>query len=219
MRRLSTLPQDMMTRAAVRSVPCPDCGANANEKCAGAGGKLRASSHAARWGAYRKAADSSNRKGTEMTTKKIYGPHIDWNGGERPVSPETKVEVEFRGGAVREVRAGDYYWDHYDDDDDIVSYRTVTEQPDLKAAEQLLRANGYTVTKPLTFEDVVPMTEAPEEGTEYWVVSLSDPEGVIAQCHTGRSLYEQLVIKRGMAYLKKEHALIAARHIFGLKGR
>lgn len=222
MSRLSTLPQDMMTRAAVRSVPCPDCGANANEKCAGAGGKLRASSHAARWGAYRKAADSSNRKGTEMTTKKIYGPHIDWNGGECPVPPETKVEVEFRGGAVREARAGDYYWSHYDDDDDgdIVSYRTVTEQPDLDAAERLLRDNGYTIippAKPLTFEDVVPMTEAPPEGTVYWVVSALHGEGVFC-VRFFNAEFDPLLLKRRMAYPEKEHALIAARHIFGLKG-
>ena len=46
---------------------------------------------------------------------------------------------------------------------DIVEYCTVTEQPDLDAAEQLLRDNGYTITppaKPLTFEDVEPLTDA-----------------------------------------------------------
>lgn len=56
MGRLSTLPQAKMTRAQVRSVPCPDCGVNANEKCVGAGGKSRTSSHAARLGAYREAS-------------------------------------------------------------------------------------------------------------------------------------------------------------------
>ena len=101
---------------------------------------------------------------------------------------------------------------------DIVEYCTVIEQSELKAAEQLLRDNGYTVIPPLTFEDVTPIMEALEEGTEYWVVSLSNPEGVIALRYTGRNLYEQLVIKRGMVYLNKEHALIAARHMFGLKG-
>ena len=63
MNRLSTLPQHKMTRAYVRSVPCPDCGANANDKCVGARGKPRTSSHAARWGAYRESADSSKSKG------------------------------------------------------------------------------------------------------------------------------------------------------------
>ena len=105
-----------------------------------------------------------------MTTKKIYGPSIKWEGGECPVPLDTKVEVTLRGGTVREARADDYYWDHDDDDDDadIVSYRTVTEQAALGAAEKLLRANGYTVippAKPLTFEDVEPMTGA--DGTTW----------------------------------------------------
>ena len=157
-----------------------------------------------------------------MTTEKIYGPWIKWHGGECPVPPDTLVEVKFRrGDSTSEHPASDYCWRHYGEDHDTVEYRTVTEQPDLDAAEQLLRANGYNVVppvKPLTFEDVTPIKEALEEGTEYWVVSLSNPEGVIAQRHTGRNLYEQLVIQRGMAYLNKEHALIAARHIFRLKG-
>ena len=32
-----------------------------------------------------------------MTTKKIYGPWIEWRGGECPVSPETMVKVKLRG--------------------------------------------------------------------------------------------------------------------------
>ena len=155
-----------------------------------------------------------------MTTKKIYGHCIKWDGGERPVPPEAKVEVELRGGAVREARAGDYYWDHYDDDGDIVSYRTITEQPDLEAAEQLLRTNGYTVTppaKPLTFEDAGPMTEAPPEGTWYWVVQPFIEDGVDSFCWDDDEA-DQYALRRRIAYLNQEHALIAARHIFGLKG-
>ncbi len=92
--------------------------------------------------------------------------------------------------------------------------------PDLGAAEKLLRANGYTVippAKPLTFEDVVPMTEAPPSGTEYWVVSAGEREGVYIAYFYGRDI-DHRIIKRRMAYLNNEHALIAARHIFGLKG-
>lgn len=155
-----------------------------------------------------------------MTTKKIYGPHIDWNGGECPVPPETKVEVELRGGAVREARAGDYYWNHYDDDGDIVSYRTVTEQADLGAAEKLLRANGYTIippAKPLTFEDVTPMTEAPHQGTAYWAIRPFSKHGVTQLRWDGDDI-DKCVLRHRVAYLEKEHALIAARHIFGLKG-
>lgn len=155
-----------------------------------------------------------------MTTKKIYGPHIDWNGGECPVPPETKAEVELRGGAVMEARAGDYYWDHDDDDGDIVSYRTVTEQDDLGAAEKLLRANSYTVippAKPLTFEDVTPMTEAPKKGTWYWVIHPFNSRGVEAFAWGGDE-YDLAALRHRMAYLEREHALIAAQYIFGLKG-
>ena len=156
-----------------------------------------------------------------MTTKKIYGPWIKWHGGECPVPPDTMVEVKFSCGVLgREKRAGSYHWNHFDEGGDIVEYSALTEQPDLEAAEKLLRENGYAVTpptKPLTFEDVVPMTEAPQEGVLYWVIGLSDPEGVMAWRSAG-GINEKLFIKRRVAYLDKEHALIAARHIFGLKG-
>lgn len=158
-----------------------------------------------------------------MTTKKIYSDWIKWHGGECPVPTDTIVRVKFRRGAPeREERAGRYFWNHEgdDEDDDIVEYCVVLEQADLDAAEQLLRANGYAVTKPpkpLTFEDVVPMTEAPPEGTVYWVVSALRWEGVFC-VRFFSAKFDPLLLKRRMAYLEKEHALIAARHIFGLKG-
>ena len=131
------------------------------------------------------------------------------------------VKVRYRSGDTEKgYRADDYLWNHCGEDGDIVEYRIVIEQPDLEAAEQLLRANGYTITppaKPLTFEDVVPMTEAPPSGTEYWVVSAGEREGVYIAYFYGRDI-DHRIIKRRMAYLDKEHALIAARHIFGLKG-
>ena len=160
-----------------------------------------------------------------MTTEKIYGKWIKWHGGECPVPSDTVVEVVLRCGHTPAARrAADLHWYNYDDDDsasdDIVEYRTVTEQPDLKAAEQLLRANGYTITpppKPLTFEDVVPMTEAPHEGARYWVVSAAERDGVCS-VPFANDAFDRLVIQRRMAYLNNEHALIAARHIFGLQG-
>ncbi len=156
-----------------------------------------------------------------METKKIYSDWIKWNGGECPVPIETMVEVKFRRwDPEREERAGRYFWDHEGEDGDIVEYRTVTEQADLGAAEKLLRANGYTVippTKPITFEDVVPMTEAPHVGARYWVISATERDGVCSVPFGNDSL-DRLIIQRRMAYLNSEHALIAARHIFGLKG-
>ena len=156
-----------------------------------------------------------------MTIKKTYDTWTKWHGGECPVPLDTMVVVLLRNGRQRKpVAAGAYDWQHRDDGCDIVEYHTITKQTDLEAAEKLLRANGYKITpptRPLTFDDVVPMTEAPPEGTLYWVISLSATEGVIARYWTS-SCDAGVLIKRRMAYLKKEHALIAARHIFGLKG-
>ena len=156
-----------------------------------------------------------------MTTKKIYGPWIKWHGGECPVPRDQKVMAKLRNGSVRgPARAVSYQWNHIDGSGDIVEYRTVTEQPDLDAAEQLLRANGYTVTPPaksLTFEDVAPMTEAPLKGARYWVISAAGHDGVCSVQFANDAL-DRLIIQRRMAYLDNEHALIAARHIFGLKG-
>lgn len=158
-----------------------------------------------------------------MTTKQIYGPWIKWHGGECPVMRDQEVTVKLRNGSVRGPgRAVSYQWGYHGDDDDgdIMEYCVAIEQADLEAAEQLLLANDYTVTppaKPLTFEDVVPMTEAPPVGTEYWIVALSAKEGV-AQSRFYNDVYDQRRIKHRMAYLEREHALVAAKHIFGLKG-
>ena len=156
-----------------------------------------------------------------MSTKKIYGPWVKWDGGECPVPRDQEVMVKLRSGVVRGPgRAVSYLWAHHDDNSDIVKYRTVTEQPDLEAAENLLRENGYTVippAKPLTFEDVTPMTEAPQKGTWYWVIVPFNSRGVEAFAWGGGE-YDLAVLRHRMAYLEREHALIAARHIFGLKG-
>ena len=156
-----------------------------------------------------------------MTTKTINSPWIKWNGGECPVPRDQEVMVKLRSGVVRGPRrAVSFMWAHYYNGYDIVSYSIVTEQPDLEAAEKLLLNSGYTVippAKPLTFDGVAPMTEAPPEGTVYWVVSAGEREGVYIAYFYGRDI-DHRVIKRRMAYLEKEHAVIAAKHIFGLKG-
>ena len=156
-----------------------------------------------------------------MTTKKIYGPWIKWHGGECPVLPDTLVRVKLRREKILEPRfASHYRWNHFDSLGDIVGYCTVTEQADLEAAEKLLRENGYTVTppaKPLTFEDVVPMTEAPPEDTRYWVPQPFRSQGVEVFIWEGDEA-DFAALQHRMTYLDKEHALVAARHIFGLKG-
>ena len=155
-----------------------------------------------------------------MTTKKIYGDWIKWGGNECPVSPDTLVEVKLRDGVVLGPGyAASFLWRQGLGIGDIVEYCTAAHT-DIDAAEQLLRGNGYTIippAKPITFEDVVPMTEAPPEGTVYWVVSALHGEGVFC-VRFFNAEFDPLLLKRRMAYLEKEHALIAARHIFGLKG-
>ena len=163
---------------------------------------------------------NSARKEIEMTTEKIYSPWIKWHGGKCPVPPDTRVEVKLRGGKLeKEYPAFGCHWryDGDDDDGDIVEYRTVTKQADLESAEKLLRDNGYTVTKPLTFEDVTPITEAPPKGTWYWVPQPFSGAGVERFSWVDDN-FDKHTLRHRMAYLDKEHALIAARHIFGLKG-
>ena len=156
-----------------------------------------------------------------MTAKKIYGPWIKWHGGECPVMRDQEVMLKLRNGNVLGTRRATVYrWHHVNDDGDIVKYCTAIEQADIEAAEKLLLANDYTVTppaKPLTFEDVVPMTEAPPDGTVYWVVSALHWEGVFC-VRFFNAEFDPLLLKRRMAYLEKEHAMVAAKHIFGLKG-
>lgn len=156
-----------------------------------------------------------------MTTKKIYGPWIKWHGGECYFPLDTQVEVKLRCGVFKgPSSAKHYYWRHRYEGADIVEYRTVTEQPDLEAAEQLLRDNGYTVippARPLTFEDVTPMTEAPPKGKVYWAVHPFRKGGVESYSWGGDE-FDRNALRHRMAYLDKEHALVAARHIFGLKG-
>ena len=156
-----------------------------------------------------------------MTTKKIYGPWIKWDGGECPVPPKTLVKIKLRSGHVTgPVFAAHCEWKRHNHHADIVEFCTITEQPDLEAAEQLLRANDYTITppaKPLTFEDVTPMREAPPKGTAYWVISSFSKEGAALVGWVGNT-NDEAALRRRMAYRKKEHALIAARHLFGLKG-
>ena len=66
-----------------------------------------------------------------MTTKKIYGPWIKWDGGECPVPPDTVVEVKLRCGIIEsETLADNLYWSHDGDSSDIVEYHSVTEQFD-----------------------------------------------------------------------------------------
>lgn len=48
---------------------------------------------------------------------------IDWAGGACPVSPDTRLEVEFRNGGVSRMSACYLDWEHQGRASDIVRYR------------------------------------------------------------------------------------------------
>ena len=152
-----------------------------------------------------------------MTT--INSPWIKWDGGECPVPPDTRVKVQLRDGLPgTEDRAGNYLWNHDGNEYDIVEYQIVAEKAKLDASGQLLAAFGYAVTPPAKpFEDITPMTEPPPDGTGYWVVHPFSPDGVLMSHWQGISS-DNSVLRRRMAYLDRDHALVAAKYIFGLKG-
>jgi hypothetical protein len=60
-------------------------------------------------------------------------PWIEWNGGECPVPPGTRVDLRFRNGAELESYPQDtaevFYWRHDDHFSDIVAYRVHVEGP------------------------------------------------------------------------------------------
>ena len=62
------------------------------------------------------------------------------------------------------------------------------------------------------------MTEAPQKGTWYWAIHPFNSRGVEAFAW-GDDEYDLAALRHRMAYLEREHALIAAKHIFGLKKR
>jgi len=52
---------------------------------------------------------------------------IEWNGGECPVSEDTKVEAELAGGSFCIKNADYFFWKKFGSYFDIVKYRVVEE--------------------------------------------------------------------------------------------
>lgn len=78
-----------------------------------------------------------------MTTKKIYGPWLEWHGGECPVPPETMVKVRFRDRFAAEPRrAGLYEWGNTGLFGDIVEYCVAID-----AAKGESNAAGTTIRR------------------------------------------------------------------------
>lgn len=64
---------------------------------------------------------------------------IEWRGGASgscPVAYATLVEVKSRNGHVAEDCAEAFEWCHEADDDDIIAYRIIPEQPTNQNGEQ-----------------------------------------------------------------------------------
>ena len=106
---------------------------------------------------------------------------------------------------------------------------------EIDAAEQMLRANGYTVippAKPLTFEDdlrhqppLMTATEInalPHKAREYihQLEANTDPSGMVREnmqlLDTNKGL--QIMYRNRTDELDRVKQALAARHIFGLKG-
>lgn len=62
---------------------------------------------------------------------------IEWKGGERPVPPDTRVEVRYRTGATDRGLAGSWAacWLNDGAPDDIVAYRVVSEELETEWSE------------------------------------------------------------------------------------
>lgn len=64
----------------------------------------------------------------------MVGEWIEWEGGECPVNPDTRVEVKFRDGGREGSTPASYWadggdvfncWKHADTSSDIIAYRVV----------------------------------------------------------------------------------------------
>lgn len=62
---------------------------------------------------------------------------IEWGGGDIPVSEHTPLLVRYRGEFQDEkCIAGNMIWNHSGEEDDIIAYRIIPEQPTNQNGEQ-----------------------------------------------------------------------------------
>lgn len=65
------------------------------------------------------------------------GEWIDWRGGKQPIADGREVAIKFRDGTVMAETLSDcWVWSHGGDDDDIIAYRIIPEQPTNQNGEQ-----------------------------------------------------------------------------------
>lgn len=62
---------------------------------------------------------------------------IEWGGGDMPVSEHTFLHVRYRGEFQEDkCIAGNMIWNHSGEEDDIIAYRIIPEQPTNQNGEQ-----------------------------------------------------------------------------------
>ncbi|MGC0858465.1 hypothetical protein WKG86_05585 [Pantoea agglomerans] len=61
---------------------------------------------------------------------------IEWKGGKRPVDSDCVVGIRYRDGEEDAGVAGYQSWRHYSEQDDIIAYRIIPEQPTNQNGEQ-----------------------------------------------------------------------------------
>lgn len=121
---------------------------------------------------------------------------IDWKGGECPVESYQQVQVHLRDGDNLLGRAGGYYWEHDDEESDIIAYRLAEPAADPE--------------RPKTWRLLMDTLKRQNE-------VLKRKDTIILAAHQQRDHYRQLAanaenrIRQLEANLEGEKALSAAR--------
>jgi hypothetical protein len=76
---------------------------------------------------------------TDYNNGQIWG----WNSGDCPVHPETLVKTWHRNGMIQDYNAGEYWWDHRDNDGDIIAFQVVKQHVEPK----VIWVNEFATTK------------------------------------------------------------------------
>lgn len=80
---------------------------------------------------------------------------IDWNGGECPVFPETRVDARFLGGGqIGNTHAGGLKWERVGALTDIVAYRVIRKQTQEQKPSALARQEGGGHYKDLKIQPI-----------------------------------------------------------------
>lgn len=65
------------------------------------------------------------------------GDWVEWDGGKQPIADGREVAIKFRDGTVMTETLSDcWVWSHGGDEEDIIAYRIIPEQPTNQNGEQ-----------------------------------------------------------------------------------